>query len=73
MALTFFSQRLYVSNCILKDKSEALSMTEGSRENVPEVVVIVPVSPIAVSAVSELPVAVTVAVGLTVALGLIYS
>ncbi len=73
MALTFFSQRLYVSNCILKDEFEALSITEDSRESVPEVAITMPVSPVAVSAVSELPVAVAVAVGLTVASGLMYS
>ncbi len=69
MALTFFSQHLYVSSCILRDESEALSVTEGSGGNVPGVVVTVPVSPVAVSAVLEFPVAVVVAV----ASGLMYS
>ena len=72
MALTFFSQRLYVSNYILRDESEALSVIEGSGGSVPGVTVTVPVSPVAISAVSELPVAVAVAIGLTVASGLIY-
>jgi len=69
MALTFFSQRLYVSSCILRDESEALFVIEGSGGSVPGVVVTVPVSFVAVSAVSELLVVVAVAV----ALGLMYS
>ena len=69
MALTFFFQRLYISNYILRDKSKTLSMIEGSRGSVLGVVITVPVSPIAVSAVSELLVAIAVAV----ASGLIYS
>jgi len=73
MALTFFSQRLYVSSCILRDESEALFVTEGSGGSVPGVAITMSVSPVAVSAVSEFPVAVAVAVGLTVVLGLMYS
>ena len=69
IALIFFSQRLYVSSCILSEESEALSMIEGSGGSVPGVVVIVPVSPVVVSAVSEI----LIAVAVVVALGLMYS
>ena len=73
MALTFFSQRLYVSSYILRDESKTLSIIEDSGGSVPGVTITMPVSPVAVSAVSELPVAVAVAVGLTVTSGLMYS
>ena len=69
MALTFFSQRLYVSSYILRDESETLSVTKDSKGNVPEVAITMPISSITVSAVSELPIAVAV----TVASGLMYS
>src|SRR6266566_3728108 len=55
IALIFFSQRRYRSNCILNEVFEAFSVIEGSRGSVA-----VLASPVAVSMVSESFVAVRV-------------
>ena len=62
IALTFFSQRRYRSNCILNETSEVSSVIEGSKGNVAVVIVVITalVSLIVVPMVSELLITVPV-------------